>query len=534
VIEFSGALEKLKVRAPVVVREIEILRIVARLDGDVPTAKEVILSWIERKTSKRLPDEAWTGDDFEVFNGGRHAAGVSLDLEQVSLWAVRSDDPDKHVPGRSWTHEVTIGGATSKKPFLTVRQLMTTKEQDYQIEAAVPSFVPEIAQKCGLTVEGRAAGDTPEIISTREQMDDFASALVDPARRVPIFALTAPAEGDSSQLCLIDAAKLAKATNGIARVVVIPPQLTWLLTERFGQKRSVFGGAIRSYLSGFSEDADPFDHRLIIADRLTNEDAQSQYLRWMRNLAALESRKYTRLGQDILAFTQIKSSKSSHRLEELAVSGASEAEQLEAIRANSKALQDQIERLGQENNYYVGEHGKIEERAEAAEAENRSLVFQVRYLREQLRSRAETTGTTDVWPSSNEDLLRWCDENLSGNLVIVPSARKGLKAAEFEDCQLIARCLKWLATETKAGFSNGAGGSLRDVVVEDGIWNTHCGSDSFDFDWNGRRLTAEWHIKNGGNTRDPKRCLRIYYAWDDDTEQVVVADLPAHRRTSAT
>jgi hypothetical protein len=38
----------------------------------------------------------------------------------------------------------------------------------------------------------------------------------------------------------------------------------------------------------------------------------------------------------------------------------------------------------------------------------------------------------------------------------------------------------------------------------------------------------ENHLRCGGNTRDPKRCLAIYYFWDDDSQQVVVGWLPGH------
>jgi hypothetical protein len=55
-----------------------------------------------------------------------------------------------------------------------------------------------------------------------------------------------------------------------------------------------------------------------------------------------------------------------------------------------------------------------------------------------------------------------------------------------------------------------------------------------DVTWQGQRYTVDWHINNGGNTRSPKRCLRIYYFWDAATQQFVVADMPAHRRTTAT
>lgn len=36
------------------------------------------------------------------------------------------------------------------------------------------------------------------------------------------------------------------------------------------------------------------------------------------------------------------------------------------------------------------------------------------------------------------------------------------------------------------------------------------------------------HLRNTGNTRDPARCLAIYFFWDPDTLQVVVGWLPSH------
>ena len=51
----------------------------------------------------------------------------------------------------------------------------------------------------------------------------------------------------------------------------------------------------------------------------------------------------------------------------------------------------------------------------------------------------------------------------------------------------------------------GGHGTLRDEPVEDGVRNAHCGGDQFDLDWQGQRQNAVWHIKSGGNTRDPHR-----------------------------
>ena len=57
----------------------------------------------------------------------------------------------------------------------------------------------------------------------------------------------------------------------------------------------------------------------------------------------------------------------------------------------------------------------------------------------------------------------------------------------------------------------------------EGFHNEPCGDADLPFSpmkWNGRNINVEWHIKNGGNTRDRTRCLRIYYFWDAEAEQV--------------
>jgi hypothetical protein len=99
---------------------------------------------------------------------------------------------------------------------------------------------------------------------------------------------------------------------------------------------------------------------------------------------------------------------------------------------------------------------------------------------------------------------------------------------------LAARCLLWLANEGRERRIEGGEGSLGEQVIVEGVRNSHCGGDAFEIDWHSQRHVVDWHIKNGGNTRDPRRCLRIYYFWDPATQQIVVAEMPAHRRTSAT
>jgi hypothetical protein len=109
-----------------------------------------------------------------------------------------------------------------------------------------------------------------------------------------------------------------------------------------------------------------------------------------------------------------------------------------------------------------------------------------------------------------------------------------VRKPEYDSPDVAARCLLWLANDYRDHRLEGGEGSLRDHVLENGIRNSPCGADEFRIWWQGQQHTADWHIKNGGNTRDPRRCLRIYYFWDPTTQQVVIADMPAHRHSAAT
>ena len=99
---------------------------------------------------------------------------------------------------------------------------------------------------------------------------------------------------------------------------------------------------------------------------------------------------------------------------------------------------------------------------------------------------------------------------------------------------LAVSCLHWLGHEYREARLGGADGHLYGLIpgLDKSIRNERCGGHSFDADWRGTRHRVDWHLKNGGNTRDPRRCLRIYYFWDAGRREVVIADMPAHRRTA--
>jgi hypothetical protein len=196
-------------------------------------------------------------------------------------------------------------------------------------------------------------------------------------------------------------------------------------------------------------------------------------------------------------------------------------------------LKDELKKALDEQEWLLEEHAGAEERAQGAEAQLLGATYRIQQLTEQLRERGVSPDATIALPTKWPEFADWCDQYLVGRVLLSPRARREVRAPAFTGIDAAARCLLWLGNEYREQRQQGGDGDLR-VRILGGFANERCGADSFQIDWQGARTEVEWHIKNGGNTRDPSRCLRIYYFWDEASQQVVIASMPAHIRTGAT
>ena len=254
----------------------------------------------------------------------------------------------------------------------------------------------------------------------------------------------------------------------------------------------------------------------------------------MRAFAAKESIKRVRLGLDVPTFADVRNASLKLMQISLQNSSASPSEQLAAAQRTIEALETKIDEQSGELAYFDTEHKEAEGRAELAELNAASLNSRVDDLLGRLKSRGIDPDAELKIPTKWTDFIDWCDEKFAGRLVLNSAARRQVKKADFVYVEQAARCLRWLAVECRNRRIEGGDGSIREETVEDGIRNTHCGSDEYKTLWHGQRCDVEWHIKNGGNVRDPSRCLRIYYFWDSANQLIVVDEMPNHRRTDAT
>lgn len=523
-------------RPRLAVREREILRVSALLAGDDPaesvqTARNAVLKWAHAKTTGTLPEEAWNFESFEHFAGGRNCAAVRLKAEEEDTWVIRVEDPDKTVAQRIWTTEAAVVLSTISARF-SLRLIVGSPEAWLDLEAAVPFVVRQIIE-----VPGLRAGNfykvpaTPVVLQTKQDLELLISALLDPGRKLPIIALSVPTEAAGQYKPLFDPRELARAVAGLALVVVVPAKLSWDLTYRFGKRLSVYEGAARVYLPGFTEDANPFGgHELVLPKPGAQNADGLKRLRW---LAAIGSVRRLELGTDVLSFAQIKLRSLEQRQAELVRSAAPERDHIAAAYEQIALLEEQLREAEYWQNEFSRLHAEEQERAETAEAQLRASGFRIQQLVAELKAAGASPDKRTKLPEKWEDFADWCDEQLAGRVQLTPQTRDQIRNAQFEDIPQAARCLLWLANDYRDARMEGAGKNLNDWAIEPGVRNAHCGSGEFDIEWQGKTWRVEWHIKNGGNTREPRRCLRIYYFWDDSSQQAVIASMPAHRRSEA-
>jgi hypothetical protein len=532
----AAALSPLRARMPKAVREREVLRVAGTiphqdLPAAVAEARRNVLAWAQRRSGSKLSKEAWNSESFELMRGGRLTLGARILEEGIDLWGLRGDDPDKDVPGRTWTTEVAIGQQPGEPPRISLRLLVSSAEDELDIEPSVPGLLLQIASSVGLRVGGFGATAEAQWARTEEEVEWLIDLIESRQRRLPVFIATGDERADDPDRPLIDVAALAKATCGLAHVFVVPASATYALSDAFGKLRSVYHGAVRAYMPGFDSASDPHEHPLRLGDAVALDPAKCvRDLRWF---AATESVRRTRLGHDVMPFDAVRSVALRIEQELSARSGATDAEQLATAKRRLAALEEALEKQREQAELNAKLAEDEEERAKAAEALLRKANARVQHLDSLLKERGQDPDADLVPPTRWEELADWCDEKLTGRLVLAPAARRGVRKPEFADVALAGRCLVWLATTCRDRRMNG-GGSLANVAIEAGIENAPCGGDTFRFDFHGHRLDAEWHIKNGGNTRNPSLCLRIYYAWYEATQQIVVAEMPAHRHTDAT
>ena len=128
----------------------------------------------------------------------------------------------------------------------------------------------------------------------------------------------------------------------------------------------------------------------------------------------------------------------------------------------------------------------------------------------------------------------WIKQHFPGAIYLHPRAAKSLKKAVFEDIELVYRCVRLLATEyrkMRMGQENNFEEGCNSLSIKEdrAITDTRAGEegDAYKIRYNGQLKLIERHLCKG-TSRDARKCLRIYFFWDEENQICVLCDMPEH------
>ena len=83
----------------------------------------------DNRSGGQLPKEAWAFEEFEYFSGGRNSTAVRIKTNNLDIWSIRADDPDKNIPGRIWTTEVVVALTGDGRCIFRTRLLVSSSRR---------------------------------------------------------------------------------------------------------------------------------------------------------------------------------------------------------------------------------------------------------------------------------------------------------------------------------------------------------------------------------------------------------------------
>ena len=133
-------------------------------------------------------------------------------------------------------------------------------------------------------------------------------------------------------------------------------------------------------------------------------------------------------------------------------------------------------------------------------------------------------------------MASWIEENYKAQIYLHSRAIKSLKNAEFEDVKLVYQAVQLLGES----YYGRRMGFISEEQYQEELQSLKLGDEKATTLSSAGEQGQEYYVVIGekrhllerhltyGVSRDKRYCMRIYYYWDDDRNQVVIGDMPAH------
>lgn len=339
-------------------------------------------------------------------------------------------------------------------------------------------------------------------IKTMPRLIEF---IEDLGRKLPVVVVSLDENERRIATAAVDPFQLSKRLIGVAHVIIVPGDETYLLSTRFGKELSAYRRAIRVYGPGFSPTGPGASQtgRVIPFDEKTPDDVLTET---SRTAVRLLGRREEHVG-----FEDIYSLDSHLRLIPTSVA---------ADLTESLHLRQKIAEL------------------EAA-LERRTAALQIAEARVAKLSKSQAPAACETQKHrSVAEVCDWAASHFAGQIEIPKKAIKSAKGSALKDLETLKSALSVLAVEYRKMRVEGGKEAVR--ALDEALARLHLEAapvaprtlDSakgrLSIEGTSTKLLADHHLRNKGNPNDPTKCIRVYFAWDENRQIAVIASLPGY------
>lgn len=506
------------------------------------------LAWLSNRAGRTLPPEAWEGKSFTLDEiGAQRTSAVSL--ERPLAWAARLDDADREVPQRYWTTEIAAACADGGLMLFGCRLQCSSLGEERPFVRSVPGIALQLASELVTVVDGRTVSREPWVISSEDDVDELVAFITQKSRTRDVLVLSLPEGSENINETIIPVESLIKRAVGAHHVAVITSPASYALSDRVGKEFSVFLSAIRRYRPGLDiETGQPFDHPLSLPKRILDWDGGiAAFANFLIDQSLVSTvigknlegelpsfREFSRVEMELSRITARKKHSTDKDLIALAENEIEQLKmQLDEYKSTSNAL---LADANSEITQLKASFGQIQE-------DSINQRARIAHLENALRQKASGYEIPTL-PTDFSGIEEWCREHLSGSVAVHNRAMRAAKKSRFENAKLAYEALLLLrdyyvpmrregGLDKKHSYEIACAKLGLDDSATFGGSRAGEEGEAYFLDFGGRRRELDRHLK-GSNSRDERFGFRMYFFWDDETDQVVVGWFPSHLPTRAT
>jgi hypothetical protein len=506
-------------------------------EDQLAEARDLAVEWLQKKKSWNVGPSQVRNDRPVYLEDETSTRALSIE-SAPGLWAVRLDDPCGQVPGRQWRVEfvlVEMPGEEAPAFGCTLSVLVPIGNTEPVNRPGIPAVVGMMARGLGLKEAGQPLDGSVWEVDRPHEVDELINLIERPTRPMSVVVVSLPRQGAP----FYDPARLSTTLAGLCVVATVTPDAAQELTARYGRDLGVFGDALRLFRVGFDADVDDRSRHPLFLSQAWRHRSHAA-LGVIKSVAMADTVSGRDDRRDIPSFGVIRSIAADQRIK----AALQSADTLNAadVEQDIAALRDQAESW---ERYALAEDQRAQ-RAEEAQRQTLSRLYtyanQIRKLEDELNALRATPQTDFDVPL--EDLSTWATENFTGRLVITNRAARAAAASNHNEPQLILKCVELLAKsywdmKVYGGAERQAACKQREAELGVRISPSGDAVDMRQYEaeyrvrWEGREYRLDMHLA-GSDSRDRQRGLRIYFAWDDEQQLVVVGHLPTHLTSTHT